>query len=171
MTHAPHRETAPLSPSQQATSEALIEAALKIPAIRTPPTFYKDDTSPHPTGAQPVPQPDSRRVPQWATGVAVAGAGIGVMSIGVGLGGKLFFENITIEGVIAVGLIVAAPLLLISAAGIALSKVGKAAPREVTNNFNGPVSIKSDHRTVVENRPFSFQRTTLEGADEQEHTC
>ncbi|WP_406434108.1 hypothetical protein [Streptomyces sp. NBC_01589] len=53
-------------------------------------------------------------MPQWAAGVAVAGTGIGLMSIGIGLGAKLFLESVTTEGVV---LVVAAPLLLASAAG------------------------------------------------------
>ncbi|WP_331762350.1 hypothetical protein OG612_45165 (plasmid) [Streptomyces sp. NBC_01527] len=166
MPHVPAHETAPLSPTQQATAEKLIEAALKIPAIRPePPKSYKDPTPPQPTGAQPVEQDDRRFVPQWAAGVAVAGTGIGLMSVGVGLGAKLFFESVTTEGVVLVGLIVSAPLLLASAVGVALSKVKKAMPPDVTNNFNGPVSIENDNRTSVDNKneAFSFNRTRIEG--------
>lgn len=167
--HVPAHETAPLSPAQEATAADLIEAALKIPAIRPEPqTFYKDPTPPRPTGAQPVKQDDRRIVPQWAVGVAVAGAGIGLMSIGVGLGAKLFFESVTTEGVVVVGLIVAAPLLLISAAGAALSKLKKATPPDVTNNFNGTVNIENDNRTSVNNtnKAFSFNRTRVDGTGE-----
>ena len=171
MPHVPAHETAPLSPAQEATAADLIEAALKIPATRPKPqTFYKDPTPPQPTGAQPVEQDDRRIVPQWAAGIAVAGVGIGLMSIGVGLGGKLFFESVTTEGVIVVGLIIAAPLLLISAAGAALSYVKKATPPDVTNNFHGAVSIKNDNRTSVRNtnKALSFNRTCVEGTGERE---
>ncbi|MGP3950967.1 hypothetical protein [Streptomyces sp. 7N604] len=169
--HVPAHETAPLSAAQRVTSEELIEAALKIPAIRPDQaTPYKDPTPPQPTGTQPVKQDDRRIVPQWAAGVAVAGTGIGLMSIGVGLGAKLFFESITTEGVVVAGLIVAAPLLLISAAGAALSKLKKGTPPDVTNNFNGPVSIKNDNRTSVDNtnKAFSFNRTHVGGPGERE---
>ncbi|MEW2467886.1 hypothetical protein AB0919_23120 [Streptomyces sp. NPDC046994] len=169
MPHGPAHETAPLSPAQQATAADLIEAALKIPAIRPEPkTSYKDPTPPQPTGAQPVKQDDRRVVPQWAVGVAVAGTGIGLMSVGVGLGAKLFFESVTTEGVIVVALIVTAPVLLISAAGIALSKLRKASPPDVTNNFNGSVSIKNDNRTSVDNtnKAFSFARMRIAGSGE-----
>ncbi|TLS45719.1 hypothetical protein FE633_13200 [Streptomyces montanus] len=166
MPHVPAHETAPLSPAQKATAADLIEAALKIPAIRPePPKSYRDPTPPQPTGAQPVKQDDRRIVPEWAVGVAVSGIGIGVMSIGVGLGAKLFFESVTTEGVIVISLIISAPLLLISAAGAALSKVKKATP-DVTNNFHGTVSIKNDNRTAVQNtnKAFSFNRTRIEEA-------
>lgn len=168
MPHVPTHEAIPLSPAQRAESAEMIERALKIPAVRPEqPTSYKDETPPRPTGAQPVEQPDSRLVPQWATGVAVSGIGIGVGAIGIGLGAKLFFDSVTTQGAIVVGLIVSAPLLLISAAGAAWSKVKKATPPNVTNNFNGSVHIKK--RTMVKNtnQPFSFQRTTADGADEQ----
>ncbi|MEU5297994.1 hypothetical protein [Streptomyces umbrinus] len=169
MPHVPAHETAPLSPAQEATAAQLIEAGLKIPAIRPEPpepqTFYKDPTPPRPTGAQPVKQDDRRIVPQWAAGIAVAGAGIGLGSVGVGLGAKLFFESVTTEGVIVISLIIAAPMLLIAAAGTAWSKVKATTPPEVTNNFNGPVSIKNDRRKSVQNthKPFSFNRTRIDG--------
>ncbi|WP_048581697.1 hypothetical protein [Streptomyces viridochromogenes] len=169
--HVPTHETAPLSPAQTATAAELIEAALKIPATRPEPqTFYKDPTPPKPTGAQPVKQDDKRIVPQWAAGIFVAGTGIGLMSIGGGLGAKLFFESVTTEGVVLVGLIVAAPLLLISAAGTAISKLKKATPPDVTNNFSGTVNIKNDNRTSVENtnKAFSFNRTHVGAPGGQE---
>ncbi|WP_406434110.1 hypothetical protein [Streptomyces sp. NBC_01589] len=41
----------------------------------------------------------------------------------------------------------------------------KAALPDVTNNFNGPVSIKNDNRTSVDNKneAFSFNRTRIKG--------
>lgn len=120
------------------------------------PTYYKDPTPPTPTGAQPVPQHDSRVVPPIATGIAVGGAGIGLMAVGVGAGANLMgagaemvFNSITAEDVAALGVLVASPFVLAAGIGIVISKF-KAAAREEqppVNNFHGPTTI--EHRTEI----------------------
>jgi hypothetical protein len=106
-------------------SEAAFEAQRIITeAFRTQPaptaTAYRD-TSPIPAvgDARPVQQPDTRTVPPWATGIAVASLGIGAGATGIGCAGWLFMKGlsvVTITGVLAV----LAPFVGVAVAALAV---------------------------------------------------
>lgn len=176
MPHSPTHETAPLSAGEKVTAEELIERALKIPSVRAEverraaterPTSYRDETPPAPTGAQPVPQPDPSfwgHVPKWALGVMVAGPATGATAIGIGYGAKLFFDSITTEGVVMVGVIVGGAVVFVTSLCALVKRIGNAAaqaPAPVTNNFSGDVKIEKNTLVQNDGRAFSFQRNRV----------
>ncbi|MGW2485457.1 hypothetical protein ACWCWQ_37175 [Streptomyces sp. NPDC001571] len=88
-------------------------------------TSYRDTTEPVPTGAQPVPQPESRIVPQWATGVAVASIGLGAGAVGVGCAIWLAAKGLAAVTLVGVGLALApfvGVALVVLAVGTALNR-------------------------------------------------
>lgn len=88
--------------------------------------------------APPVPQPDSRIVPAWALGIAVASIGVGAGITGIGCGVWLAcqgFAAVTLNSVLMVTLPFAGLATLITAVGGAISK---ARTVNVTNVRNGP---------------------------------
>ncbi|WP_055693017.1 hypothetical protein [Streptomyces prasinopilosus] len=106
------------------------------------PTAYRDDTPVPAVGdAPPVAQPETRRVPTWATGIAVASIGIGAGAVGIGCAVWLAAKGlaaITLTGVLAalspfVGLAV-----LALAIGAAIARAGRAS---TTNVYKGSVSV------------------------------
>lgn len=160
MPHPPAYETAPLSPSQKAESKQLIEEGLRIPAIAPQqPTAFKDPTPPQPTGAQPVPQPDTRVVPQWATGIAVASTSFGLMSVGIGLASKLVLDSVTSEGVVMVGVVIGGAVALVGALCRLVTKLKEATPQPINNHFTGDTKIENTTHVSTTNKALSFQRT------------
>lgn len=131
-------------------SEASAEAARLIrEAYRPEPipaaTSFRD-TSPVPAigAAAPVVQPDSRIVPEWAIGAAVASIGIGAGVTGIGCGAWLVLQglsSVTLLGVIAV----IAPFAGISVAALAVGgAVAKARRSSTTNVYQGTVIKRTE---------------------------
>jgi hypothetical protein len=176
MPQSPDQETVTLSTTEKITAEELIERALKIPAVREAievenarrPTSYRDPTPNTGTGAQPVPQHDPSfwgHVPKWALGVMVAGPATGATAVGIGYGAKLFFDSITTEGVVMVGVIVGGAVVFVGSLCALVKRIGNAAaqaPTPVTNNFSGDVKIEKNTLVQTEARALSFQRTKID---------
>ena len=93
----------PLTESEASAEAArLIREAYRLEEATPVVTTFRD-TSPAIGTAAPVVQPDSRIVPEWATGVAVASIGIGAGVTGIGCGAWLILEGLssmTLLGVI-----------------------------------------------------------------------
>ncbi|MFI8206877.1 hypothetical protein [Streptomyces sp. NPDC085937] len=108
------------------------------------PTAYRDDTPVPKIGdTPPVPQPDSRRVPAWATGVAVASIGIGAGAVGIGCAVWLAAKGlaaITLTGVLAALSPFVGLAALVLAIGAAIARVGRAS---TTNIYQGAVTVTS----------------------------
>jgi hypothetical protein len=89
----------------------------------------------------PVAQPDSRIVPPWALGIAVASIGVGVGSIGLGCAVWLAckglssvihsLSSVTLAGVLTVAVPFAGAAMLATAIGGAISKAKKAVVPDV----------------------------------------
>ncbi|MFF2168147.1 hypothetical protein ACFVWP_46955 [Streptomyces sp. NPDC058175] len=118
-------------------------------ALRTPTSFRNDELPDAPAigTTPPVVQPDTRRVPQWATGIAVASIGIGAGVTGIGCGAWLIFQglsSVTLLGVIAI----AAPFVGIATVAMAIgAAISKAKRASTTNIYRGPVV--QDQRQVT----------------------
>lgn len=167
MPQHPEHETL-MSPDQRAYADLLIEKAQSVPAYHPErPTSYRGE-APAGTGAQPVPQHDPSfwgAVPKWALGTFLAAPAIGAGAIGCGYGAKLFFDSVTTEGVVMVGVIIGGTCMVIAMMGSAASKMLKSSPGPApTINVHGPVHV--DARTSVDqkNKAFSFNRTKIGGA-------
>ncbi|WP_442803641.1 hypothetical protein OG411_29945 [Streptomyces pseudogriseolus] len=106
------------------------------------PTSYRDDTPVPKIGdTPPVPQPDSRRVPSWATGIAVASIGVGAGAVGIGCAVWLAAKGlaaITLTGVLAALSPFVGLAALVLAIGAAISRIGRAS---TTNVYKGSVSV------------------------------
>jgi hypothetical protein len=96
--------------------------------------------------ASPVSQPDSRIVPAWAAGIAVASIGVGAGATGIGCAAWLLFQGLSAVSVPSLerfAWIVIAPFAGVAMAATAISslinKAKKAAPPEVHNHNSGPV--------------------------------
>lgn len=176
MPHFPDQETAQLSERDRITSEELIELGLKIPSVRAEveraaaterPTSFRDDTPPTPTGAQPVPQYDRSlwgHVPKWALGAMIAGPSVGATAVGMGYGAQLFFDSITTEGIVMVGVIVSGAVVFVGSLSSLIKRAGAAAssaPAPVTNHFHGGVTIEKNTLVQNEARALSFQRNRI----------
>ncbi|WP_461111107.1 hypothetical protein [Streptomyces calidiresistens] len=116
--------TTPLTETEAAREAArLIADAYRPTTPAVVPTSYRDTTPLPPIGATPpVPQPEHRTVPAWASGIAVASIGIGAGATGLGCGAWLVLHGlsaITIWGVAAI----AAPFIGVAAAAAAIGAV------------------------------------------------
>lgn len=130
----------------QASAEAarLINEAYR-PELPPAPTYFRDD-SPVPTigTTPPVPQPDSRIVPQWAAGVAVASIGVGAGVTGLGCGAWLVLQglsSVTLLGVLAIAAPFAGVAMVATAIGAAVSKAKSAS---TTNIYRGSVVQRTE---------------------------
>ncbi|QHZ00344.1 hypothetical protein SSPS47_35165 (plasmid) [Streptomyces sp. S4.7] len=108
-------------------------------------TNYRD-TSPVPAygDALPVPQPDSRIVPEWAAGVAVASIGIGAGITGIGCGAWLVLQglaSVTLTSVLMVTLPLAGIAMVATAVG---SAVARARSATTTNVYQGTVIKRTE---------------------------
>jgi len=135
--------TLPLSEEAAETEAArLIYAAYQPTAVRVDDPdipSYKD--GPRVGTTPPVPQPDSRIVPQWALGVAVGSIGIGAGITGLGCGVWLAckglasvihsLSSVTLNGVLLVTLPIAGLAMIATAAGGAISKLKRAAQLDI----------------------------------------
>jgi len=128
-------------------------------------TSYRDATPPAPTGAEPVPQPETRVVPPWATGAAVASIGIGAGAVGIGCAVWLAAQGlaaITLTGVLAALAPFVGVALVVVAVGAAVSRAGRSRPAATTNVFNGPVTRTTEVTTSTRGM-FSRTRTEVNG--------
>jgi len=110
-------------------------------------TSYRDDSSDVPSwrdgsrigNTPPVQQPDSRIVPQWAAGVAVASIGVGAGVTGLGCGVWLVLQglsSVTLLGVLAIAAPFAGVAMVATAIGGAIAK---ARTTITTIHNHGPV--------------------------------
>lgn len=140
-------------PKHLTATEASAEAARLIreayqPEVTPIVTSYRDPI-PAPDGptigsTPPVPQPDSRIVPQWAAGVAVASIGVGAGAVGLGCAAWLFLQalsSVTLTGVLAVTAPFAGIAMAATAIGGALSKARRAS---TTNVYKGTVIKRTE---------------------------
>jgi hypothetical protein len=155
--------TAPLSEeAAKDEAERLIRAAYQPtrvvvddPAIPS----YKD--GPRVGATPPVAQPDSRLVPQWALGLAVASIGVGAGATGLGCAAWLAFKGlsmVSVPGLERFAWIIIAPFaglaMAATAIGGLISKAKKAAMPEV-HHHNGP----EFHETHVDARRSVWSKT------------
>lgn len=92
----------------------------------------------------PVLQPDSRIVPQWAAGVAVASIGVGAGVTGLGCGVWLVLQalsSVTLLGVLAIAAPFAGLAMVATAVGSAISRAKSAS---TTNVYQGTVIKRTD---------------------------
>ncbi|MFD8525349.1 hypothetical protein ACFV2D_35920 [Streptomyces capillispiralis] len=138
-------------PKHLTESEASAEAARLIREAYRPieeprPVTTFRDTTPVPAvgTTPPVPQPETRIVPEWAAGVAVASIGVGAGVTGLGCGAWLVFQglsSVTLLGVIAI----AAPFVGIAMVATAIgAAVSKAKRSSTTNVYQGTVIKRTD---------------------------
>ncbi|MGW0352416.1 hypothetical protein ACWDX8_38320 [Streptomyces anthocyanicus] len=137
-------------PKHLTDSEASAEARRLIaeayrPELPAAPTSFRDDTPVPVYGTTPpVPQPDSRIVPQWAAGVAVASIGVGAGVTGLGCGAWLILQglaSVTLTGVLAVTLPFAGVAAAATAIGSAFARVRRAS---TTNVYRGTVVQRTE---------------------------
>ncbi|MFJ7023273.1 hypothetical protein ACIQUW_33420 [Streptomyces sp. NPDC101117] len=138
-----------------AFSLALDQATTEQPtAIRVEdPTIPSHKDGPRIGDTPPVPQPDSRIVPQWAAGLAVASIGVGAGATGLGCAAWLLFKGlamVSIPGLERFAWIIIAPFaggaMLLTALGGLISRAKKAAPDIHHHTYTGPVH--QDYRTT-----------------------
>lgn len=140
-------------PKHLTDSEASAEAARLIaeayrPEAPATPTYFRDPipapTAPTIGTTPPVPQPDSRIVPQWAAGVAVASIGVGAGVTGLGCGAWLVLQalsSVTLLGVLAIAAPFAGIATVTTAIGAAISKAKSAS---TTNVYQGTVIKRTE---------------------------
>ncbi|NUO40575.1 MAG: hypothetical protein HOV82_00915 [Streptomyces sp.] len=140
-------------PKHLTDSQASAEAARLIrEAYRPEPapivTSYRDPVpaplAPTIGSAPPIPQPDSRIVPQWAAGVAVASIGVGTGAVGLGCAAWLFLQalaSVTLTGVLAVTAPFAGLAMAATAIGGAISKAKRSS---TTNVYKGTVIKRTE---------------------------
>jgi len=136
-------------------------AALDELAVEQPTAVRVDDASipSFEDGARvgdtpPVQQPDSRMVPAWAAGIAVASIGVGAGLTGLGCAAWLVLKGVSmvsapdlVPGLERFALVVIAPFagiaMVLTAAGVA---IGKARTAITVVNNHGP--IHQDQRKI-----------------------
>ncbi|MGW1902962.1 hypothetical protein ACWCQB_37600 [Streptomyces hirsutus] len=138
-------------PKHLTESEASAEAARLIreayqPTEEPRPVTAFRDTTPVPAvgTTPPVPQPETRIVPEWAAGVAVASIGIGAGATGLGCGAWLILQglsSVTLLGVLAI----AAPFVGIATVATAIgAAISKAKRASTTNIYRGTVVQRTE---------------------------
>ncbi|SEG64466.1 hypothetical protein SAMN05216223_107262 [Actinacidiphila yanglinensis] len=148
-TPEPPRRHLRLTDSEAAAQarQIIADAYRPVPQV---PTSYRD-TAPLPTygTTPPVAQPDTRVVPGWAAGTAVAGIGVGSACVGVGCGIWLAcqgFSAVTLTSVLFVTLPIAA-LASVVAAIAAAARSFKATHNETHHHYAGPVTQQTTSQT------------------------
>ncbi|MFE9386102.1 hypothetical protein ACFYMO_23215 [Streptomyces sp. NPDC007025] len=147
----------PMTP-RQAESEArrIITEAFDAPAC----TSYRDTSPAEPTGAQPVAQPETRTVPTWAVGTAVASIGVGAGAVGLGCAVWLAAQGlaaITLAGVLAALAPFLGVALVVLAAGAALNR----AKRSSTPHIHTGTVVKNTQVTTQTRGMLSRTRTEV----------
>lgn len=128
--------------------EAAVRDALHQTSFRDPipaPVAPTIGTTP------PVAQPDSRVVPQWAVGVAVASIGVGAGVTGLGCAAWLVLQgmssvihslsSVTLLGVLAVAAPFAGAAMVATAIGTGISRARRAS---TTNVYQGTVIKRTE---------------------------
>lgn len=139
----------PLTESEASAEAArLIREAYRPEAPAPMATSFRDPipapTAPTIGSTPPVPQPDSRIVPQWAAGVAVASIGVGAGVTGLGCGAWLVLQalsSVTLLGVLAIAAPFAGVAMVATAIGAAISKAKSAS---TTNVYQGTVIKRTE---------------------------
>ncbi|MFJ9635021.1 hypothetical protein ACIRU8_45750 [Streptomyces sp. NPDC101175] len=144
----------PLTESEASAEAArLIREAYRQEAeLRPSPTYFRDDSPVPRIGSMPpVPQPDSRIVPEWAAGVAVASIGVGAGVTGLGCAAWLVLQGISsvldsaasvsLLGVLAIVGPFAGVATIATAVGVAVSKAKRAS---TTNIYRGSVVQRTE---------------------------
>ncbi|SEE61483.1 hypothetical protein [Streptomyces sp. TLI_105] len=112
------------------------------------PTSFQDETPLPKIGpTPPVLQPETRTVPAWAAGTAVAAIGIGAGITGVGCSAWLILQGlaaVTLTSVLMVTLPLAALAALATAIGSALQHA-RATVTHNENHYNAPVTQHVQH--------------------------
>lgn len=97
----------------------------------------------------PVPQPDSRIVPSWAAGIAVASLGVGAGATGIGCAAWLLFKGLSLVSVPSLERftwIVIAPFVGVAMAATAIGGAisrAKKSSRDIHQHFHG--DVHQDH--------------------------
>lgn len=136
----------PLSETEAAAEAARLIREAYRPHEEAPIVTSFRDVSPVPAvgPTPPVPQPDSRIVPQWAAGVAVASLGVGAGVTGLGCGAWLILQglsSVTLLGVLAIVAPFAGAAALVTAIGSAVSRSRSAS---TTNIYKGSVVQRTE---------------------------
>ncbi|MER8233184.1 hypothetical protein [Streptomyces sp. NPDC094049] len=112
------------------------------------PTSFRDETPLPSFGTTaPVAQPETRIVPAWAAGTAVASVGIGAGITGAGCGVWLVLQGlaaVTLTSVLMVTLPLAALAALATAIGTAVHH-SRTPPAREENHYNAPVTQHVQH--------------------------
>lgn len=144
----------------------LLDAAVAAAVEHSIEQARKDGTSPHVVIGRtpPVAQPDSRIVPAWAAGIAVASIGVGAGSTGLGCAAWLLFKGlslVSVPGLERFAWIIITPFagaaMLLTAGGAVISKVRRGGPREVHNHISGPVY---QDNSTTESKTIGLKATT-----------
>lgn len=136
----------PLTPSEASDEAArLIREAYQPTEEPRPVTSFRDTTPVPAFGTTPPErQPETRIVPEWAAGIAVASIGIGAGVTGIGCGAWLVFQglsSVTLLGVLAI----AAPFVGIATVATAIgAAISKAKRSSTTNVYQGTVIKRTD---------------------------
>ncbi|GAA2815210.1 hypothetical protein GCM10010441_44770 [Kitasatospora paracochleata] len=154
-------------------SEAAVEAARIIaaayrqePAALPAVTSYRDHSPVPAVGdAAPAVLPDTRAVPQWATGIAVAALGVGLGSTGLGAAAWLVLDglsSVTLLGVLAIAAPFAGLAVVVLAAGAAWAKARSAGGTPTTHIYEGTVNRHTEITAPTTVRGmFSRNRTEI----------
>ncbi|MFD8300695.1 MULTISPECIES: hypothetical protein [Streptomyces] len=132
---------------EQADAEAarLIREAYRPEPAPLPATSFRDHTPVPAIGpTPPVPQPDSRIVPAWAAGIAVASIGVGAGVTGLGCGAWLVLRglsSVTLLGVLAIAAPFAGIAMVATAVSAALSRIRRSS---TTNVYQGTVIQRTE---------------------------
>jgi hypothetical protein len=154
--------TRPLTDDEaKAEAERIIAQAYQPQTrpVRHIPTSFRDDTPlPAYGDTPPVQQADTRIVPAWAAGLAVASIGVGAGVTGIGCGAWLVLQglaSVTLYGVLMVTLPFAGAAMVATAIGGAISK----ARRSVSKTYyEGPVVQNTQINNTTTTRGM-FSRT------------
>lgn len=148
-----------------ATARRIIEEAYRPEPGQMMTAYHDSSPIPAVGAAAPVLQPESRTVPPWASGIAVASIGIGAGVTGIGCGAWLVLNGlsaITLTGVLAI----AAPFLgvagVVTAVGVAVSKT-KASTSKTSHIYQGTVINRTEVEVNAHTGMFSRSHTELHG--------
>ncbi|PKW05584.1 hypothetical protein SAMN05428944_7390 [Streptomyces sp. 1222.5] len=135
----------------EAAAEARRIIAEACQPVAQIPTAYRD-TVPLPAygTTPPITQPESRIVPAWAAGTAVAGIGVGAAFVGIGCAIWLAcqgFAAVTLTSVLFITLPIAALAAVITAIGSAARAV-KATRTTTHHHYAGPVRQETNTITA-----------------------
>lgn len=150
------------------TSQQALKLIDAVNDAMATPTSYRDDTDVPKIGdAPPVLQPETRRVPTWATGIAVASLGIGAGTTGLGCAAWLLFKGLSLVSLPSLqtfALILLAPFagaaVLAVAVGAAIAKANRSS---TTNVYKGSVHVTNKTEVNSTARgPFARNRNQVQ---------